>query len=131
MKCFDQAGCANPFASEALEEYLAAFKKFDTIHSSCEDYRAAASIDIEHDDTDQGKKLIMPVLVLWAKLGVIDTCFNALELWRLRADQVEGESLNATHYMAEEIPQEIAARMSDFFSCYTIQRRQNNKRSLP
>ena len=115
LKCFNQARGENPFSSAALEEYLTAFKQPDTIHSSCEDYRAAASIDIEHDDADQGKKLLMPVLALWAKLGVIESCFNALELWRLRADKVEGEALEAGHYMAEEIPEEIAKRMSEFF----------------
>jgi haloacetate dehalogenase len=116
LKCFNQANGAGSFSTEALAEYLDAFKEPSAIHSSCEDYRAAASIDIEHDDADQGKKLIMPILVLWAKLGVIESCFKALELWRLRADQVEGEALNATHYMAEEIPAEVAARMVNFFS---------------
>ena len=115
LKCFNQARGENPFSTEALEEYLTAFKQSDTIHSSCEDYRAAASIDIEDDDADQGKKLSMPVLALWAKLGVIESCFNALELWRLRADKVEGEALEAGHYMAEEIPEEVAKRMSEFF----------------
>jgi haloacetate dehalogenase len=115
LKCFNQANGKNPFSTEALSEYLTAFKQSDAIHSSCEDYRAAASIDIEHDNADQGKKLLMPVLALWAKLGVIESCFDALELWRLRADKVEGEALEAGHYMAEEIPKDIAKRMSEFF----------------
>ena len=58
----------------------------------------------------------MPILALWAKRGVIETCVDALKLWRQRADQVEGEPINATHYMAEEIPEEVAKRMSEFFS---------------
>jgi len=116
LKCFNQARGVNLFSAEALAEYLAAFKDPDAIHSSCEDYRAAASIDIQHDDDDQGKKLTMPVLALWAKHGIIETCFDALELWRLRAHRVEGEALDATHYMAEEIPEEIAALISNFFS---------------
>ena len=115
LKCFNQTRGKNPFSKEALAEYLDAFKQADTIHSSCEDYRAAASIDIEHDNADQEKKLLMPILALWAKHGVIETCFDALKLWRLRANQVEGEALQAGHYMAEEIPDEVAARMSDFF----------------
>ena len=115
LKCFNQANGKNPFSTEALSEYLTAFKQSEVIHSSCEDYRAAASIDIEHDNADQGKKLLMPVLALWAKLGVIESCFDALELWRLRADKVEGEALEAGHYMAEEIPKDIAKRMSEFF----------------
>ena len=114
LKCFNQTSGDNPFTKEALAEYLDAFNSPETIHSSCEDYRAAASIDIEHDNEDQ-KKLVMPILALWAKRGVIEKCFDALKLWRQRADKVEGESINATHYMAEEIPEEIAKRMSEFF----------------
>ena len=116
LKCFNQTLGKNPFSKEALAEYLDAFKQSDTIHSSCEDYRAAASIDIEHDNEDKGKKLSMPILALWAKQGVIESCFDALKLWRLRANQVEGEALQSGHYMAEEIPEEVAKRMSEFFS---------------
>ena len=116
LKCFNQTNGGNPFSKEALEEYLFYFKKREVIHSSCEDYRAAASIDIEHDNADEGKKITMPLLALWAKFGVIESCFNALDLWRLRAEKVEGEALNATHYMAEEIPEDIASRMSNFFT---------------
>jgi haloacetate dehalogenase len=121
LKCFNQAGGSNPFSPEALAEYLSAFSDPDAIHASCEDYRAAATIDIEHDDADQGRKLDMPLLTLWAKRGVIETCFDALGLWRQRAAQVEGEALDTTHYMAEEIPVDIAARMSDFFAQNPIQ----------
>ena len=120
LKCFNQARGEPPFSSEALTEYLAAFAEPDAIHASCEDYRAAATIDIEHDNADQGRNLTMPVLILWAKRGVIETCFDALDLWRERAERVEGEALDATHYMAEEIPDDIAARMSGFFSRHPI-----------
>ncbi len=121
LKCFNQAGGDNPFEPEALAEYLSAFSCPDTIHASCEDYRAAASIDIEHDDMDEEQKLIPPVLALWAKRGVIASCFDALNLWQQRAEHVEGEALDATHYMAEEIPEEIVDRMTSFFSRYTTQ----------
>lgn len=115
LKCFNQARGKPPFSPEALAEYVSAFASPDAIAASCEDYRAAASIDIAHDDADQGRKLSMPILALWAKHGVIETCFDALGLWRQRAAQVDGEALDATHYMAEEIPQEIAERMTKFF----------------
>ena len=120
LKCYNQARGGTPFSSSALAEYLAAFNRPDAIHSSCEDYRAAASIDIEHDNEDQGKKLEMPILALWAKLGVIETCFDAMALWQQRASQVEGEALQATHYMAEEIPDQIAAHMFAFFARHPI-----------
>lgn len=116
LKCFNQSGGDNPFSDAALAEYLAAFAKPDAIHASCEDYRAAAGIDIDHDNADNGRKLNMPVLALWAKRGVIAKCFDALELWRQRAEQVQGEALDTTHYMAEEIPDDIAARMANFFA---------------
>jgi len=116
LKCFNQARGENPFSDDALTEYLSAFADPNVIHASCEDYRAAASIDIEHDDADQGQKLDMPILMLWAKRGVIETCFDALGLWRQRAESVEGEALDTTHYMAEEIPDDIATRMSNFFA---------------
>lgn len=120
LKCYNQARGGTPFSSSALAEYLAAFNRPDAIHSSCEDYRAAASIDIEHDNEDQGRKLEMPILALWAKLGVIETCFDAIALWQQRASQVEGEALQATHYMAEEIPDEVATRMLNFFARHPI-----------
>lgn len=116
LKCFNQARGDNPFSDAALAEYLAAFASPDAIHASCEDYRAAAGIDIDHDNADNGQKLSMPVLALWAKRGVIAKCFDALALWRQRAESVQGEALDATHYMAEEIPDDIAARMSSFFA---------------
>ena len=122
QKCFYQSKEKVPFVSEALTEYLDAFANPEMIHASCEDYRAAATIDIEHDNADLGKKLKMPILTLWAKHGVIETCFNGLNLWRLRAKKVEGEALDATHYMAEEIPEEVAARMSNFYSRHPIKK---------
>lgn len=121
LKCFNQAGGDNPFSPEALAEYLSCFADPEAIHASCEDYRAAATIDIAHDDADQGRKLEAPVLTLWAKRGVIEKCFDAMALWRQRAERVEGEALNTTHYMAEESPDDIAARMSEFFHRNPIQ----------
>ncbi len=85
------------------------------MRASCEDYRASATIDIVHDNADGRRRLKMPVLVLWAKRGVIGKCFDPMELWRLRADDIRGEALDATHYMAEEIPADISNRMKVFF----------------
>ena len=118
-KCFNQTDGDNPFDPSALEEYLTAFQSAEAIHASCEDYRAAASIDIEHDNADCGRRLDVPLRVYWAKRGVIEKCFDALALWQQRASNVSGEALNATHYMAEEIPQEIAMRMQAFFAQYS------------
>lgn len=113
-KCLNQSGGVHPFSDDALEEYLETFASPEAIHASCEDYRAAHNVDIEHDNADDAK-LVMPLFVIWAKKGVIETCFDALALWRQRATNVTGQSVNATHYMAEEIPDEITMLLSDFF----------------
>jgi len=98
----------------ALDEYLAAFKNPEMIRASCDDYRAAANIDIEHDDAETGK-LAMPLLCLWGADGVIERCFDPLALWRLRADDVTGHALPCGHFMAEEAPGEIIRELSAFF----------------
>jgi haloacetate dehalogenase len=115
LKCTNQANGIRPFSDLALEEYLKAFEDPAAIHASCEDYRAAATIDIAHDDADGKKKLKTPIKVIWSESGVIVRCFDPLKLWRQRAENIEGESVNATHYMAEEIPKEISELMLDFF----------------
>lgn len=115
LKCFNQAKGDNPFSVDALAEYLDAFRTEAAIHASCEDYRAAATIDIQHDNEDGARKLSVPTRVFWAKHGAIAACFDALALWRERAVCVDGEMLDATHYMAEEIPADIASRMANFF----------------
>jgi haloacetate dehalogenase len=104
LKCLNQAKGGNPFSEDALVEYLNAFRSKAAIHAFCEDYRAAATIDIQHDNDEGGRKFTTPARVFWAKRGAITACFDALALWRERAAHVDGEMLDATHYMAEEIP---------------------------
>ena len=99
---------------EALDEYLTAFRDPETIRASCDDYRAAAGIDLAHDDAEKSK-LATPVHCLWGQNGVIEQCFDPLELWRLRAETVTGRPLPTGHYMAEEAPDEIAAELAAFF----------------
>lgn len=103
------------FAPEALAEYLRCFRDPACVHASCEDYRAGASIDIVHDDEDGDKNLPMPVHVLWGKKGAIEKCFDALALWRQRADHVTGFALPGAHYLAEELPDETAGALRAFF----------------
>lgn len=114
LKCFNQAKGDNPFSAEALEEYLTTFRDPKAIHASCEDYRASASIDIEHDNLDGDNKLTVPIQILWAKKGVIESCFDALSLWRERAENVVGCALDGTHYIAEEKPELIAKIIGEF-----------------
>lgn len=104
------------FAPEALAEYLRCFRDPKTIHASCEDYRAAATIDLEHDDADGGRKIKAPLLALWGARGVVQRLFDPLALWRLRAENVSGEALPTAHYLAEEAPDAVASRLLEFFA---------------
>lgn len=111
------AGLA-PFAPEALAEYERCAAMAGTGRSICEDYRASASIDLVHDraDVQAGRRLSQPLRVLWGEHGAVGRCFDVLALWRERAMQVSGEALPCGHYLAEEMPQSVAAQALDFFS---------------
>ena len=104
------------FAPEALAEYARCFDAA-TVHASCEDYRAAASIDLDHDREDiaAGRKLACPVRVLWGANGVIERCFRPLEDWARVANEVSGKSLPAGHYLPEEVPQQVGDEFEQFF----------------
>ena len=116
VKCGGGAAGLGIFAPIALEEYLRCFRNPATIRATCEDYRAAAAIDIRHDDEDGARKVAAPLLALWGKAGVVERCFKPLELWRQRADHVEGKPLPGGHYLAEEIPDQVAAELVRFFA---------------
>jgi haloacetate dehalogenase len=115
-KCGSGSAGLTPFAPQALAEYLRCFRDPATVHATCEDYRAAASIDIRHDDEDAGRKLTQPLLALWGRHGVIERCFDCLSLWRARASDVSGEALPGGHYLAEEVPDLVAARLAAFMT---------------
>ncbi len=106
-KCGSGSAGMTPFSEEALADYLACWTE-ETVHASCEDYRAAATIDIAHDDADGDTKIDCPLLALWGETGVIERCFDALELWRRRATNVSGHALPGGHYLAEERPDDVA-----------------------
>jgi haloacetate dehalogenase len=105
-----------PFAPEAWAEYERCFTP-EMIHASCEDYRAAASIDLEHDRADRvaGRRVGAPLLVLWGAHGVIERCFKPLDEWRRVADDVRGSALPAGHYLAEEVPGLVCDELEAFF----------------
>jgi haloacetate dehalogenase len=114
-KCGSGSAGLAPFVPQALEHYLRCFADPAAIHASCEDYRAAATIDIRHDDEDGERKLARPLLALWGEKGVIGRCFDPLALWRLRAQDVRGHALPGGHYLAEEVPDLVAAEFAAFF----------------
>jgi haloacetate dehalogenase len=103
------------FAPEALAEYERCFDEH-TIHASCEDYRAAASIDLLHDEADreQGRKVECPLLALWGGLGVMERLYDVQEVWREYAHDVRGKPIEAGHFLAEEKPEETTQELSHF-----------------
>jgi haloacetate dehalogenase len=105
------------FAPEAWAEYERCFTPA-AIHASCEDYRAAAGIDLEHDRADRaaGRKLACPVLALWGSRGVIERCFSPMDEWRRVADDVRGRALPAGHYLPEEVPELVVAELESFLN---------------
>lgn len=109
------AGGLERFAPEAWAEYERCFTP-GMIHASCEDYRAAAGIDLEHDraDREAGKRIACPVLALWGAHGVVQKCFSPLDEWRRVADDVRGHALPAGHYLPEEVPNLVAAELERF-----------------
>ena len=115
MKCGSGSAGMAPFSPQALREYLECFRDPAVIHGSCEDYRAARTIDIAHDDAEGARKIDAPVLALWGAYGAIERHFDCLSLWRERARHVEGHALPGGHYLAEERPDAVADRFSAFF----------------
>jgi haloacetate dehalogenase len=107
----------SPFSPEALAEYKRCLRLPGAIHAMCEDYRAAATIDLEHDRADRtvGKKIACPTVVLWGANGVIQMCFDALSEWQRVALHVRGHSLPCGHYIPEEAPDALLADALSFF----------------
>ncbi len=103
---------------EALADYEAGFCNEPGIHAVCEDYRASAGIDLEHDraSREAGRKIGCDLLVLWGERGVVHALFDPLALWRAQcAGHVEGRAMPAGHFIPEELPDETASALRSFF----------------
>ena len=109
------AGLA-PFDPRALAEYQRCIALLGAAHGICEDYRAAAGIDMAHERADRESRRLIeaPALVLWGEQGVIHKCFEPLDEWRRLARQVEGGALPCGHYIAEEAPDALLAKVLPF-----------------
>ena len=104
------------FAPDAFAEYVRCFSDPEAIHASCEDYRAAASIDLEHDEADLERKLACPLLALWGSKGIIERCFSPLSDWQERAGSVSAKALDCGHYLPEEAPDALLEELFTFLS---------------
>lgn len=102
------------FTPEAISEYLRCFTP-ETIHASCEDYRASASIDLAHDEEDLSRKLACSLLVLWGEKGFVAKKYDVVSTWKEKAENVRGRSLPCGHFLPEEAPEETLEEMRKFF----------------
>lgn len=110
------AGLA-PFAPDAMAEYLRAIADPACVHAICEDYRAAAGVDLAHERADRAvdRRIACPLRVLWGRRGVTHECFDPLAEWRRVARQVDGRPLDCGHYIPEEAPEALLAEIDSFF----------------
>ena len=98
------------------ENYLKAFKQKKRIHATCEDYRASATIDLEHDKKDRYNKINIPIQVLWGKNGVIGKQFNSIKIWKKYTNKkIFGSAINSGHFIPEQNPKETIKHLKSFF----------------
>ena len=103
-------------SNDAMAEYLRTYNNPDTIHAICEDYRASAGIDLEHDKLDQGHLIEVPLLVIWGAMSVVGDLYDVVETWRQKARNVTGFALPCGHAIPEEAPDELASKLLQFFA---------------
>jgi haloacetate dehalogenase len=103
------------YDDEALGEYCRAFRQPDCISATCEDYRAAATVDLIHDAADQDKRVVAPLLALWGTKGLVGRLFDVPSSWRAKAAVVTGAGFPVGHFLPEEAPVETAQALVTFF----------------
>jgi haloacetate dehalogenase len=105
------------FAAEARADYLRCFRNPATINAICEDYRAAATLDMAYDEADRaaGRRIEAPLLALWGAKGRLEAWYDVPAIWRDWARDVRGRALDCGHYLPEERPEEVAAAFEAFF----------------
>jgi haloacetate dehalogenase len=115
-KKLDKPGVGlSAFTPEAMAEYIRCCNAAN-IHAVCEDYRAAVSIDLEHDRADLSRKIEMPMLVLWGEKSHVNRSYKPIEAWKERAANVAGKMLPCGHYPAEQVPDETYQELTRFFA---------------
>lgn len=108
------SGTKGALAAEAVAEYERCFDAA-AIRATCEEFRSAATIDLIHDEADKEHKISCPTLLLWSATGMWAT-YDILEVWRSRAEEVQGVALDGGHFLPEENPQRTAAELIRFLS---------------
>ncbi|MBI1395633.1 MAG: alpha/beta fold hydrolase [Betaproteobacteria bacterium] len=106
------------FTDDALEDYLTCFRDPETVRAICEDYRAAATLDVAHDahDRDAGRRISCPTLVLWGQRGRLQEWYDVPAIWRRWSNSVHATPLPCGHYLAEEAPADTARELVAFLT---------------
>jgi haloacetate dehalogenase len=106
------------FPPEARAAYIDQFRDPDTVHAICEEYRAAATLDVEHDVADRvaGRRIGCPTLALWSSTGAVAAWYDPLEVWKGWADDLRGTAVGCGHFLPEEAPAEAARHLLDFLA---------------
>ena len=105
------------FHPKALSDYLECIKNPETISAICEDYRAAATIDMIDDkkSRDDNIKINVPLLILWGNKGKLEQWYQTLSIWKKYCSkEVKGNAINSGHYLAEENPDEVIESIKNF-----------------
>ena len=100
---------------EVFAEYLRCFANPETIRATCDEYRAGAGIDLEHDRADRAKKITMPLLVLWGKTSGQGSGYDMLSVWHDHANDVRGHAVDSGHFLPEDAPEPTCAALRRFF----------------
>jgi haloacetate dehalogenase len=100
--------------NEIQLEYLRTSSDPANIHAMCEDYRAGASIDLEHDEADLSKKVGCPLLTLWGLKGPMGRIYDVLTIWKERGVNVTGKGLPGGHNLQEDVPADVLAELRPF-----------------
>jgi len=101
-------------SEDVYAEYLRTFREPAAIHASCEDYRAGASIDLDHDAADLAEKITCPLLALWGERGPIARYYDVLGTWKERGTDVTGRAIASGHFLAEEKPDDVTRELMKF-----------------
>jgi haloacetate dehalogenase len=84
------------------------------IQGSCGDYRAAASVDLAHDQIDLDIKVQCPSLVFYGEQGVMNKLYDIPAQWRKRLANVQSASLPGGHFFPDMRPAETAQILLGF-----------------
>jgi haloacetate dehalogenase len=105
-----------PFDPDAMAEYIRCFSDPAAISASCADYRAAATIDLDHDEADfvAGRKVECPVLALWGEHSFVGQTYDVPAVWSLYTTRIQGVSVPCNHYVPEEAPDETVTALRTF-----------------